>query len=520
MTISLNALLEGVAGIVASESVDQSIDISVSEMTLDSRAVKEGYVFVALRGTQAHGLSYAKKAEQSGAVAVLWDDDETIDVPELSIPMVAIKELPASLGGIAARLYDYSSQELQIVGITGTDGKTSVSHFLAQAMNASGESCAVIGTLGIGAPNALEKATHTTPDVISVHRNLHRLSTRGSRCVAMEVSSHALDQQRVAAVDFDVAVLTNLSRDHLDYHGSVEAYADAKARLFLEHKPKAAVVNLNDAFGLRMAKSLVDSENTTAVYGYGIGRVGDFDIADQQSSNMLLASNARFDHQGLRADVSYQGQIYSLQAAVLADFNLSNLLAAIATSIALGFTAEVAVAMVSKVQTVPGRIEKVTALSSNDHVAADFLTVVDYAHTPGALESVLSALRAHCKGRLICVFGCGGDRDKGKRPLMAAAAERLADVVIVTDDNPRFEDAKLIMQEILCGFEKSECVIFEHDRAAAIRSGVSMAEAGDVVLVAGKGHEQFQLVNDKALPFDDREQIREALSELAKREVA
>jgi len=185
-------------------------------MTLDSRAVKAGYVFVALRGTQVHGLNYAKTAEQSGAVAVLWEYEENVDMPELSIPTIAIKELPASLGGIAARLYDYSSQDLQIVGITGTDGKTSVSHFLAQAMNASNELCSVIGTLGIGSPKSLEKATHTTPDVISVHRNLHRLSTRGSRCVAMEVSSHALDQQRVAAVDFDVAVLTNLTRDHLD----------------------------------------------------------------------------------------------------------------------------------------------------------------------------------------------------------------------------------------------------------------------------------------------------------------
>ena len=218
------------------------------------------------------------------------------------------------------------------------------------------------------------------------------------------------------------------------------------------------------------------------------------------------------------ADISYLGKDYHLQAGVLADFNLSNLLAAIGALIALDFLPEEAVSMVSQVKTVPGRIEKVTALS--DDVKADFLTVVDYAHTPGALESVLTSLRAHCSGRLICVFGCGGDRDKGKRPLMAATAERLADVVIATDDNPRFEDAKKIMQEILSGFDKPDSVIVEHDRAKAIRVAVAKAANGDVVLVAGKGHEKFQLVQGKEFAFDDREEIRGALAELAERAVA
>ena len=517
MAISLKELLKDVVGVVASDGVNQTASILVSEMTLDSRAVKAGYVFVALRGTQVHGLNYAKTAEQSGAVAVLWEYEENVDMPELSIPTIAIKELPASLGGIAARLYDYSSQDLQIVGITGTDGKTSVSHFLAQAMNASNELCSVIGTLGIGSPKSLEKATHTTPDVISVHRNLHRLSTRGSRCVAMEVSSHALDQQRVAAVDFDVAVLTNLTRDHLDYHGTVEAYADAKMRLFVEHQPKAVVVNLNDAFGVRISETLQQSslDNGPSVYRYAIAEDG-LD-AKNHSAKTILATNAQFNHLGLSADIGFQGETYHLQAGVLADFNLSNLLAAIGTLIALGTEPAEAVAMVSKVETVPGRIEKVTVLNDEE---AGFLTVVDYAHTAGALESVLKALQAHCTGRLICVFGCGGDRDKGKRPLMAATAERLADVVIVTDDNPRFEDTKQIMRGILSGFDQPENVLVQHDRAKAIREAVGMASNGDVVLVAGKGHEKFQLVQGKELPFDDRQEIRGALTELAGRAVA
>ena len=503
MSISLKHLLQDVPC-----DIEQSYsNVAVSSMTLDSREVVDGCVFVALQGLNAHGLSYAVKAQQLGAVAILWEYDETIDVPSLKIPLIAVKELPVSLGGIAARLYDYSSQQLQIVGITGTDGKTSVSHFLAQAMNASDESCSVIGTLGIGNPNALQKATHTTPDVISVHKNLQRLSTRGSRCVAMEVSSHALDQQRVAGVNFDVAVLTNLTRDHLDYHGTVEAYADAKARLFLEHKPKSAVVNLNDDFGVRIAQALKNT--TVATYGYAVGESKDY------PQEAVIASNAHFNQQGLQADIAYLGESYPLKAAVLGDFNLSNLLASIGALIALGHPLEKAVERVSSVNTVPGRIEKIEHPN-----AQDFLAVVDYAHTPGALESVLKALRNHCAGRLICVFGCGGDRDKGKRPLMAAAAERLADVVIATDDNPRFENPQQIMEDVLSGFSNQDAIVVAHDRSSAISKAIKLAESGDVVLVAGKGHEQSQLIQGETLPFDDAEQIRQALDNLAERAVA
>ena len=294
-------------------------------------------------------------------------------------------------------------------------------------------------------------------------------------------------------------------------------------RLFVEHQPKAVVVNLNDAFGVRIAETLqqAGSESASVVYGYAITEDGmapnGFNDASD-STKTLIASSAQFNHLGLSADISYLGQDYHLKAAVLADFNLSNLLAAIGTLIALGTEPAEAVAMVSKVETVPGRIEKVKVF--NDDAEAEFLTVVDYAHTPGALESVLKALRAHCTGRLICVFGCGGDRDKGKRPLMASAAERLAEAVIVTDDNPRFEDAKQITKEILSGFDKPESVIVLNDRAKAIRHAVAMAKSGDVVLVAGKGHEKFQLVQGQELPFDDGEEIRAALSELAKRAVA
>lgn len=498
----LSYLLDGIAN-VQPVSADQQ----VSEMTLDSRDVAAGYLFVALNGTREHGLKYAKKAEQSGAVAIIWEYVEEIDVPDLSIPLIAIDDLPTSLGEIAGRLYNYPSQSLQIVGITGTDGKTSVSHFLAQAMNEINESCAVIGTLGIGHPKALKKATHTTPDVISVHQNLQRLSRRGNRCVAMEVSSHALDQQRVAGVDFEVAVLTNLTRDHLDYHGTVAAYADAKAKLFLKHHPKTAVLNFNDDFGVRLANELQESD--IQVLTYAVGTKADFPEVS------LLATEARYDHKGLCATIHYQGQAFSLAASVLGGFNLSNLLAVLGAMIGLGCALPRALSAVATVNTVPGRIERVTVDDGQR-----FLTVVDYAHTPGALESVLRALRVHCSAKLICVFGCGGDRDSGKRPLMAAVAERLADQVIVTDDNPRTEDSVKIMNDIMSGFEQSEHVVIEHDRAMAIRLAVKQASVGDVVLIAGKGHEQSQLVNGVEYPFDDREHIRQALTEVNKEAAA
>jgi UDP-N-acetylmuramoyl-L-alanyl-D-glutamate--2,6-diaminopimelate ligase len=300
-----------------------------------------------------------------------------------------------------------------------------------------------------------------------------------------------------------VAVLTNLTRDHLDYHGTVEAYAEAKAKLFLEHSPRAAVVNLNDAFGEKLVSELSDTETT--VIAYAIGDSGDF------PEEILLASSAHYDHNGLSANIHWQGQQYPLNVGVLGDFNLSNLLAVLGSLLALGYTIQAAIEAVETVSTVPGRIEKVTA-----DKAQDFLTVVDYAHTPGALNSVLGALRVHCAGKLICVFGCGGDRDKGKRPLMAEVAERLADVVIATDDNPRTENPIEIMTDVVAGFEQPQKVVVEHDREVAIKLAVEQAQAGDVVLVAGKGHEQVQIVGDVELPFDDREKIRDVLKAMTK----
>ncbi len=473
--------------------VSEGIDCDITSITLDSRDVVSGTLFVALKGTQQHGLVFAEKAQKLGAVAVIWESDDSITEPNLNIPSFEIDDLRQKLGRVADRFYSSPSQSLNMIGITGTDGKTSVSHFLAQAVNDS----AVIGTIGIGALNDLHTATHTTPDVLSVHKNLQMLKNKNISTVAMEVSSHALDQGRVDNVQFDVAVLTNLSSDHLDYHGSLKAYAEAKQKLFESTDLKAIVVNLDDDFG----RDLANNKQNVDVIGYSVGQQVGF------SGELLLAHDVDLTTQGVAAKVSYQGQTVQLNAAVLGRFNISNLLASLGVMLALGWSLPDALEQLNKVTTVAGRMEKVSETG--------VLAVIDYAHTANALETVLTALREHTQGKLICVFGCGGDRDTSKRPLMAAVAEQFADVVVVTDDNPRTENPEKIMQEIVAGFKNMDLVTIEHDRAKAITMALSQAEQGDTVLIAGKGHENVQILATGTLPFSDKDQANKILQELA-----
>lgn len=482
-------------------TVPATVNCPITSMTLDSREVTAGCLFVALRGSHQHGMDYAIRAEMLGAVAIIYEADDALEFVETSIPQFEVENLRESLGLIAGRFYQSPSQSLQMIGITGTDGKTSVSHFLAQAI----DQCAVIGTIGIGLLNDLQTATYTTPDVINVHQNLLSIKQKNINTVAMEVSSHALDQGRVAGVAFDVAVLTNLSRDHLDYHKTVEAYADAKEKLFHWSNLKAVVLNLDDRFGRDIAKKVSE---TQIVVGYGIGEVEGY------PAGSLVADDAKFTVNGICAVVQYGSQKGQLAVSVLGRFNLSNLLAALGAMLGLGIGFNDAISQLNNVQTVAGRMEKVGGVLSKS-----VLTVVDFAHTPNALMSVLKALREHLAddgaSSLICVFGCGGDRDAGKRPLMAAVAEKYADVVIATDDNPRTESPELIMQDIVAGFENKDAVIIEHDRSAAIYKALKQAKSGDAVLIAGKGHETGQILATGVIPFNDREQVEQVLQELA-----
>lgn len=499
----LQDLLKNISGV----SQDVPADFLVNGMSLNSRAISKGMLFVALKGTQMHGLNYAKQAEENGAAAVIWEADDSSDLSlllnELNIPVIEVDSLSSVLGEIAKRYFQSGSgmpsYGLKVIGITGTDGKTTVSHFFAQAMNALGKKAAVIGTLGIGVPGALKQATHTTPDVISCHEILRDEAADNVRFVAMEVSSHALDQGRVDGVDFSVGVLTNLTRDHLDYHGTIEDYAAAKQRLFVRPELDAVVLNEEDVFSKQIQNKMSALSHKANIVRYAV------DVKGGESAE-LLAHNAKFTNKGIKADIFYGEQRGVLEVGVLGWFNLSNLLATMAAMLSLNVSFDDALKGLAHVNTVPGRMERVDG--------SDALVVVDYAHTPGALESVLKALRGHTEQKIICVFGCGGDRDRGKRPLMAQIAEKGADVVIVTDDNPRTENPKTIMKEIVAGFENTEQVIVEHDRAAAIRLAMQQAKAGDVVLVAGKGHEQVQILAHGTEPFDDRQQAVQAMREL------
>lgn len=477
-------------------------DIMLSGLTLDNRRVQPGMAFIALQGTRQHGLAYAQAAVEAGAVAVLYEPTAEVSVPTLSVPTLAVPHLRSLLGKLGALFYQQPSADLFMVGVTGTDGKTSVTHFIAEALQAAGQTAAVIGTLGIGTPGALQAATHTTPDALTVQRLLAELHRDQFHAVAMEVSSHALDQGRVNEVAFEVAVLTNLTRDHLDYHGTVEAYAQAKRQLFHWPTLKTAVLNLDDAFGRSLADEL--KSMPVNILGYGVGE------KDAYPPATLVATNAVFDHSGISATVTYGQEQGQLQAPVLGHFNLHNLLAALGVLIAKCMSLTQGLACLQHVWVVPGRMERVSAEQDQGK-----LVVVDYAHTPAALTQVLTAIRVHTRGRLFCVFGCGGDRDRGKRPLMAQTAESMADVVIITDDNPRTENPQHIFEDIMQGLKHSENVRFEHDRAKAIRLAISQAQTGDTVLIAGKGHETVQILADRTIPFDDRQQAAHILRELS-----
>ena len=487
----LSALLAGMA------AVNDQQDVSVTGLSLDSRSVQPGDLFLACAGTRQHGLLHARQAIDRGAAAIAWEacvDHEP--APDINVPAVAVEALGQKVGLIADRFFAHPSGAMTVIGITGTDGKTSISHFLAQALDQESAPCGVLGTLGYGLYGQLEPATHTTPDGVTLQGTIQRLRELGARWLAMEVSSHALEQGRVNGVAFDFAVFTNLSRDHLDYHGTMEIYGETKRRLFEWPGLDYAIINLDDAFGRKLSQSLPPH---VRLLGYGM------QAADRYDAEAVLASELKLDRNGLRATVVTPWAEGELEARVLGRFNVMNLLAVLATLLAIGIELPDALVRLRSTRTVPGRMEPFD-------LPGRPLVVVDYAHTPAALENALRALREHCEGELWCVFGCGGDRDRGKRPLMAKVVERYADRVVVTDDNPRGEDPRGIVEEILQGFDTPDRVDVEHDRARAIAAAIERAAANDVVLVAGKGHETVQLVGDEQRPFSDREQVRAVLA--------
>ncbi|MFZ0871209.1 MAG: UDP-N-acetylmuramoyl-L-alanyl-D-glutamate--2,6-diaminopimelate ligase [Rhodanobacter sp.] len=490
----LDQLLLGIADVQVAETPGAN-RIVVSGLTLDSRQVRRGDAFFALRGLHGHGIEFAANAVQRGAQVVLAEAP-AVETEPLNVPLLWIDDLHTQVGEIAARFYDRPAESLRVIGITGTNGKTSCVQLLAQALTFLGHRAATIGTLGAGLYGQLREGERTTPDAVTVQGLLADFRDAGASHVAMEVSSHALEQGRVAAVDFELAAFTNLTRDHLDYHGSMEAYGAAKAKLFAWPGLQAAVINIDDAFGRELASQLP--------VGVKALRLSMSDDPDAE----IAASNIITSSEGLAFQLRTPWGTHALSSHLLGRFNVANLLTVVACLGALGESFERIVAAIETLQPVNGRMSRL----GGQHRLP--LVVVDYAHTPDALEQTLTALRAHCAGRLICVFGCGGERDAGKRPLMGEIAARMADIAIVTDDNPRGEDGDVIVAQIVAGMGAARSMAVERDRAVAIGHALKLAQSGDVVLIAGKGHETYQEGAAGKRPFDDLAVAHAALEQM------
>jgi UDP-N-acetylmuramoyl-L-alanyl-D-glutamate--2,6-diaminopimelate ligase len=474
--------------------------VTVSELALDSRAVVPGAAFLACQGRSHHGLRHVHEAVAAGARVILWEPAPGVQAPALdaSLTVLAVPGLGARAGLIADRFFDAPSAALTVIGITGTNGKTTCAWLLAQALERLGTRAAYFGTLGQGPVEALQYTGLTTADAISLQRALAAERAAGRQAVAMEVSSHALDQRRTDGVRFSVAAFTNLSRDHLDYHHDMRSYGEAKARLFHDPPVPCQVINADDAFGRELAaRAAVDTKVILTTRRAA--------ATHDTRHSLLCAEQVTATAGGLCLALAGSFGRATLTSPLLGEFNADNLLTVLGVLLALGHTLAAAVTAVGACSAAPGRMEASGG-------GASPLVVVDYAHTPDALAKALRAARQHTRGKLWCVFGCGGDRDAGKRPLMGRAASELADAVIITDDNPRTEKPAAIAAAILAGTDRRRAEVI-HDRAAAIASALQRAGAGDVVLVAGKGHEREQLVGAERRPFHDTTVVRNFLQQ-------
>lgn len=495
-------------------SVLDRLGVEIRHLVTDSRKVGPGDTFLACAGTRADARRFIADAIAAGASSVLWEQDGFNWVSDWNVPNLPITGLADYAGSIASHVYHDPSHNLVLIGVTGTNGKTSCSHWIAQAMAQLGRKTALIGTLGNGFPGMLEPATNTTPDAVSLQHMLSGFLEKEATCVVMEVSSHGISQGRINGSQFTIALLTNLSRDHLDYHGSMEEYALAKARLFGWPGLKCAVLNLEDGLGVSLAAQLAGSG--VQVIGYGFEE----SVIDRQVAGNIRTVYGRYLKTGPRSlafDVQMDTECATLQAGVTGRFNALNLLGVLSVLLASGIGLADAVQVLQTLTPVAGRMEQLGGGSQP-------LVVIDYAHTPDALEKVLVVLRASINGaaagnreadvdtpgqasyaRLVCVFGCGGERDKGKRALMGGIATRLADVTVITSDNPRSEGLKAIIDDIVAGVTAGSEYRIETDREQAISQAIRLAGRNDVVLIAGKGHETYQEISGNRLSFSDRE---------------
>jgi len=490
---SLARLLDGLAELPR--------DLEVSDLTQDGRAARPGCAFLAVRGSAEHGLAYAPQAVANGARAVLWEPAPVAVLPELpsEILVAPVLHLREHASLIADRFFDAPSQQLAVAGITGTNGKTTCAYLLAQALEAAGRPAAYLGTIGSGRPFKLNPTALTTGDAITVQRALAEFRAGGARNVAMEVSSHALDQARVGAVRFRTAAFTNLTRDHLDYHGSMDSYGAAKARLFSRPELQSRVINVDDAFGRQLA---IDPRGRGRLIVTSRGH----QTHARKATAFVRAMHVTLSTRGIELEFDSSWGTGALTCPLVGDFNVDNLLTVLAVLLDWELPLDQVLQVCARVHAAPGRMETFGGAHSP-------LAVVDYAHTPDALRKALSAARAHCSGRLVVVFGCGGDRDPGKRPIMGSIAAELADDIVITDDNPRGEAPEAIVADIAAGIPAGKPYRIEHDRGRAIRDAVMDASERDVVLIAGKGHEDYQIYGRERRAFSDQKAATAALTQ-------
>lgn len=466
-------------------------DMTFNKMSSNSQLVGQDDVFLALKGVNRHGIDFCLNVNKCEAAFVLYDsDDDYVQqrLPllgkQLSVPLLGVKGLNQCYGEILSRFYGEPSKKMMMVGVTGTDGKTSVTHLLAQALTRLGQKVGTIGTLGVGVDNQLSKHAHTTPDADSVQSYLADFLQQGCETVVMEVSSHALHQYRVAGCEFDLALLTNLGSDHLDYHHDVAHYAEAKERLFHWESLNTRVVNGDDIFGQALALKFKHSH----VLSYSAKNCEKSDVVLKK----VVQNEASKD-----LYITTSLGCFVLKSRLIGNFNIENILALVSVLVGLGFELAAIQKACNDLQGIPGRMQQIETSSTKQ-------VIVDFAHTEQALVASLKAARLQTKGQLICVFGCGGNRDKSKRSAMGKAAEQHADCLIITDDNPRFEEPSMITDAILSGCQHADKHQVIHDRKQAIEYAIELADEHDTVLIAGKGHEDFQVVRDQHIPFSDQ----------------
>jgi UDP-N-acetylmuramoyl-L-alanyl-D-glutamate--2,6-diaminopimelate ligase len=489
---SLARLLDGIAALPR--------DVAVSDLTQDSRAARPGCAFLAVHGSADHGLRHAPQAVANGARAVLWEPAPVAVVPDLpsEILVAPVPRLREHASTIADRFFGSPSARLAVAGITGTNGKTTCAYLLAQALERCGRPAAYLGTIGTGRPGNLTASGLTTGDAVTVQRTLASLRADGATSIAMEVSSHALDQGRVGAVRFRTAAFTNLTRDHLDYHGTMENYGATKARLFMREDLASRIINVDDAFGRQLA---IDPRGRGRVIVTSRGHQSH----TRAASGFVRAMHVTLSVRGIELEFDSSWGTGAIVCPLVGDFNVDNLLTVIALMLDWDVPLEQVIDALTHVRAAPGRMETF----GGTHAP---LAIVDYAHTPDALRKALSAARAHCAGRLSVVFGCGGDRDAGKRPIMGAIAAELADDIVITDDNPRTEPPAAIAADIAKGITTGKPFRIELDRARAIRDSLTGARPDDVVVIAGKGHEDYQIYGSERRHFSDQEVVASALT--------